>query len=910
MNGTAEKKSAHGIITTHLNADFDAIASCLAAKLLFPEFPVVLPGGMERVARRFLKENPSLLEILSPREIDTAAVQEIVIVDANQHGRLGLLANLIELPGIRIHLFDHHDPNQATIPAHKKNIKIAGANTTIMCQILKKRGITPTPEQATLLALGIYEDTGSFTFVSTTPEDLQAAAWLLGLGADLRAISQAMGSRFTPEHISLLNDLLDSAITYTFRGEEITIAKTSTVEYIDDFSVLAHELMEMAAKPAIFILGDMEDQIVVVGRSRSERINVGEILSRLGGGGHRVAASAVLKGVTLQEAENRLIDTLHSMFGTGPKVKDIMSYPVIAVQPDTPTYEVHDLIARYGISVVPVTDESGGITGYVTRNIVEKAVYHGIALQPISEFMNTDVTPVEPEDSLDRVRELITQGNQRFLPVVTDGKLIGIITRTDLLDVLSSDLATRPEKLLPSKVQKKNVAKLLQERLPQEIVGLLRIAGETAEELGYHVYVVGGFVRDLLLRQENLDIDLVVEGDGITFARIFAKKIGGRIKEHKRFKTAVLIIGKDSGLPGFKLDIATARFEYYEYPAAMPTVAESSIKLDLFRRDFTINTLAIQLNPDNFGMLIDFFGGQRDLKDGIVRVLHSLSFIDDPTRIFRAVRFEKRFGFRIGKHTLRLIKNSLKLGVIQRLSGKRVATELKHIMKEPEAAAIIERLNELGILRAISPSLQADRKVIERIKRVKEVLVWYDLLYRPEQPEGWLVGLSALFSKLTTEQRKEITERLGFQGEKRSFLIYGPVEAARLWKKLTSAVTEDGRQQLKNSDIYALLSHYTLEVQLLTMAWEQDSDIPKQIISSYITKLLKIRPEITGHELKEMGFEPGPLFRTILDRLNQARLNGEARSREDELRIIEKEFSPLLSAGENQKRKTGDKEKR
>src|SRR6185295_10740104 len=205
-----------------------------------------------------------------------------------------------------------------------------------------------------------------------------------------------------------------------------------------------------------------------------------------------------------------------------------------------------------------------------------------------------------------------------------------------------------------------------------------------AKRTSVSVYAVGGFVRDLLLGRPNVDIDLVVEGDAIAFARAFAKENGGRAKVHERFGTAAVVFPDE-----FKLDVAMARTEYYKHPSALPTVQPSSIKEDLFRRDFTINALALRLNADRFGELIDFYGGQRDLKERTIRVLHSRSFIDDPTRVFRAVRFEYRFGFRLGKETLTLIRDAVELGLFHRLSGTRLLEELILLLSEENPRRII-----------------------------------------------------------------------------------------------------------------------------------------------------------------------------------------------------------------------------
>jgi tRNA nucleotidyltransferase (CCA-adding enzyme) len=297
------------------------------------------------------------------------------------------------------------------------------------------------------------------------------------------------------------------------------------------------------------------------------------------------------------------------------------------------------------------------------------------------------------------------------------------------------------------------------------------------------------------------------------------------------------------------VDVATARWEYYKYPAAMPTVALSSVKLDLFRRDFTINTLAIKLNPKEFGLLIDFFGGQRDLKDCIIQVIHSLSFVEDPTRVFRAVRFEQRYGFKIGKQTLRLIQNAVRLDIFSRLSGKRLLTELMLILKEPDPRSAIRRLAGLGLL---------------KVRR-------------------WVVYLLALLEGLKSQEIQEVVDRLGLVGSKRKVFVEGRDIAIKALDLLSR------RSFMKASEVYWLLKGLDINLLLHILSITENED-PRQAISKYITELQDVSPLLTGDDLKEMGLEPGPLFRTILHRLLEARLDGEVRYREDEIQLVKREF--------------------
>lgn len=247
--------------------------------------------------------------------------------------------------------------------------------------------------------------------------------------------------------------------------------------------------------------------------------------------------------------------------------------------------------------------------------------------------------------------------------------------------------------------------------------GILHEAGALAGPLGYRAFVVGGLVRDLLLGQKTFDLDIVVEGEGIPFARDLAGRLQARLKSHERFGTATLIFPD-----GLRVDVATARTEVYDRQAALPRVTPGSIRDDMCRRDFTINAMAASLMPGEFGRLLDDFRGLRDLREGRIRVLHEKSFLDDPTRIFRAVRFESRLGFRIVRSTRALIDEALSRRVLDDLEDYRVAAELRLILGEPDPAGPLRRLAALGVLDAVSSRSVRDRGLRKLLRRAEEVL--------------------------------------------------------------------------------------------------------------------------------------------------------------------------------------------
>lgn len=439
---------------------------------------------------------------------------------------------------------------------------------------------------------------------------------------------------------------------------------------------------------------------------------------------------------------------------------------------------------------------------------------------------------------------------------------------------------------------------MLRGRLPSRVFQVLKQAGELAERTSVSAFVVGGFVRDLLLGRPNLDLDLVIEGDGIAYARALARTAKAEVKVHDRFETAVIVFPD-----GFKLDVATARTEHYEYPTALPTVQRSSIKEDLYRRDFTINTLAIRLNPSHFGELIDFYGGQRDLNEKTIRVLHSLSFVEDPTRVFRAIRFEQRFGFRLGPETLALIKGAVEMDLFHRLSGSRLSDELILLLSEEEPRKIIVRLGELNLLRFVHPALKWSARLDALLKAVQKVLNWYKLASlnwldrkvsvvgassgsTPGRLDAWLVYFMALMEVIPGKAVGETLRRLKLPARHAEKIRVSRDSSNNLLQRLAR------RPPLRPAEAYRVLVGPSDETLLFLMAKTRSESVKRQI-SDYLTTYRHVKPILTGTDLKAMGLKPGPIFKKILSQLLGARLNGEVQTKADERDLVKRTINAV-----------------
>jgi len=881
-------KPIEEVITTHVNADFDALASLIAAKKLYPKAALVFPGSQEKNLRNFFLHSTSyLFNFTKIKHIDFDKIKRLILVDTRQRSRIGKFADLAVKKGLDIHIYDHHHDSEEDIRGNLEVIKPVGATTSILTDIIKKKGLTLSPDEATIMCLGIHEDTGSFTFSSTKPEDHRASAWLVQQGANHNLISDMLTREFTAEQVWLLNDLTKSATKRVINGIEVIIAKIIREEYIGDFAFLVHKFMEMENLRVIFALAQMEDRIYLVARSRVEDVNVAEIALAFGGGGHPQAASATIKNKTLIQAEKSLDYLLRSRIKPQKKARDMMSSPVIHITDEEAIEEASTIMTKYNINVLIVIDNDEKLVGYITRQIVEKAVYFGLGDLKVSDYLNIEVPTIQPDASLRDVQEIIIENKLRILPVLENEKVAGVITRTDLLNILVGGPVI-PDFFYETRHvaqfnRKRNVSAMLKERLPRRIIRLLKDFGGMADMLGYDAYMVGGVVRDIFLKQDNLDIDIVVEGDGIRFAQEFAERHEVKIRSHRKFGTVVLIFPD-----GFKVDIATARIEYYESPAAPPSVEMSSLKMDLYRRDFTINTLAVKLNKRDFGTLVDHFSALKDIKEKVIRVLHNLSFVEDPTRVLRAIRFEQRFGFKIGKLTLSLMKNAVNIDCFKALSGRRFFLEIRLLLMEKEPIRAIERLAAFDLLKFMSPDIKFDNDLRTLMREIRGVLYWFDNLYLDEPYEPWMVYWHGLTSGLDLKSLKALMLHMQAGEVEIRRIVSQRSDVNRVLDKLYRSQGDN------NYALYTLLSQYDTDILLYMMAKAKNRPT-RRLISKYFTRLKGAKTVLRGKDLKVMGFHPGPIYREILNNLLEARLNRTVSTREDEIHFVKDAFGSYLT---------------
>ena len=419
-------------------------------------------------------------------------------------------------------------------------------------------------------------------------------------------------------------------------------------------------------------------------------------------------------------------------------------------------------------------------------------------------------------------------------------------------------------------------------RLPRERLSLLRELGDLADEGGVSLYLVGGVVRDLLLKRENWDLDLTVEGDGIAFARLVADRYGAGLAVFERFATARLVFPD-----GLKIDIATTRRESYAQPAILPTVQLASIEEDLYRRDFTINAMAIQLNAAQFGRLRDVYGGQRDLRARTIRVLHVGSFEDDPTRIFRAIRFEHRFGFRLERATLRLLAQAASTNLIARLSGPRLQNEILLLFSEHDPVRAIARLAQLKLLRFLHRRLCYTKNVKRVVTAVPKALTWWARRFPDSVIDRPIVYLMALSSESSPDVVAAMIRRLALSREQAKNVSAGGSRIDRALKRLTDKGT------VRPSQVYRLLADLSDEALVLLLAKQisRQHGVRLSLLKRHLLSYVKnraVKTALTGRDLQAMGLKPGPQYRTILGQLLDARIDGMITTEAEERAFVQK----------------------
>ena len=753
------------------------------------------------------------------------------------------------------------------------------------------------------MALGIHVDSGSLTFEMSTARDALALAWLMQQGADLAAIGEYVHPGLSPQLQQLLQVALRDIQIRKTGGKTVGWVSLTTEQFVAGLSSLVTQIRSSIADLDVLILthevpaADGKNRVTTIGRSQIPGVDLQVLFGAFGGGGHPAAAAASLRGVDVAAILGQLLDAIEIAIPQPPTARDLMSAPIRTIRPETTIGEAQRILLRYGHSGLPIVDPTDGLVGIISRRDLDLARHHGFDRAPVKGYMTTHVKTIAPSTTLPEIEQLMVTHDIGRLPVLAAGKLVGIVTRTDVLrqlhhqrnpatnltaqiPVVDESSALTPSIAPPHDLQQ------LQATLAPKLWELLMLAARLAQQSGWHLYLVGGAVRDLLLAPAtgNLvitDIDLVVDGcdrsadvgAGVQLATALQEVYPDtRLDIHGAFQTAALLWHQDPEFDSLGIDIATARTEFYPYPAANPEVEASSIRQDLYRRDFTINAMALRLTAATTPPLLDFFGGVGDLNARQVRVLHANSFIEDPTRIYRGVRFAVRLGFRLEARTIEYIRYAIESGVYDRTAQAnpktpalqtRLKTELKYLLQVSYWQPAIELLAELDALQCIHPTLKLDRELLQQLKLLARCLQRFD---RSQTIGHWQLRLELIIAHLNPAYRRSVAANLQLPDE-----TIDRLQALDLAQtQIVSSLPNCDRV----SQIVKLLGQYDLQMLILIAIRCRQSIAIRRQIWKYLTVWMQVKPLLTGDDLRKLGYKPSPQFKQMLAGLLAATLDG------------------------------------
>lgn len=910
------------LILCHTTADFDTLGAAVGLTRLIPGARIVLTGGCHPTVQRFVALHRDEYPLIERRAVNPDQIRSLTLVDAQHAERFGPAALWIaqaQQAQIPITIYDHHGSSQGDVVAQRRVVEAVGAATTLVVEAIRQQQIELTVAEATVMALGIHVDTGSLVFEQATARDAEALAWLMAHGASSRAIAEFVEPGLSPVLQDLLSTAMDGLQEETCRGYSLAWILLELQQYTPGLSSLAERLLSLAdADVLLFGAHYGKDQgqdrkLVLIGRARGRisqgtrngGINLGALFTQIGGGGHSTAASAILSTADPQGVLEDCLEQICAQFPYLPTARDLMSSPVRTIRPDTTIREAQRILLRYGHSGLSVVNAKDELVGVISRRDLDLALHHGFSHAPVKGYMATTLKTITPETPLPDIEQLMVTYDIGRLPVIHQGNLVGVVTRTDVLRHLHQDPLNVSQKQTGSQLQlppATTLRKTLQTLVKPALWEVLQEIATAAQGRGWHLYLVGGAVRDLLLnrgaaRGQSPDLDLVVDGfyqtaqvgAGVELAEaVKASFPEVDLQIYGRFQTAALVWHKDLDHPlaALMIDIATARTEFYPYPAANPEVEASSIQQDLYRRDFTINAMAIRLTEPGAGQLLDFFGGLVDLNQQTIRVLHANSFIEDPTRIYRAVRFAVRLGFALDPQTRGFIHHAIDSGIYTQMQRQvkqvpalqsRLKNELKYILEAHYWQPALELLDQLRALSCIYSDLAMTPQLWQQLRRISR---WIDRFDWQHHCLPWQMRLEVILATIPHPHRGEIAASLQLT-EQSIHRLKHLDDLEQHWQSQLSAV-------LPPSAIYHLLSPSDLPTLLLVSTRH-----PKQLgplIWRYLTHWAERQPLVDGHQLKAMGYQPGPQFRTILESAFAAQLDGQLQSQEQAQRFVRQQF--------------------
>lgn len=823
------------LILSHVGTDFDALASMALAAKLYPKAHMVFPGRLGAGAAEFYHLHRRHFPTLPTKQALSLSVSRIILVDTSLASRVGPFRLYLHRHDIELHIYDHHPPTAESVQGDQEWVEAVGAAATLLLERCQTKGIHLEPFEATLALIALHEETGSFRYSSTTSKDLEAASFVMKEGANLDVLDHFLRDALNPDQRSLFEEFLTSGHVYEYAAGTIFLASAQRTKSVFGLGLLASRLLELQGVDACCLALKVGPDTMLAARSASDAFDVNTWMQRFGGGGHRRAAAAS----KVKEPPFKVFDEIQDLASVGQApslvASDLMTTEVFSLPALSSIDSAAKALKQTGFPSACIIDDTGGLVGLVARQDLDKACDHGLGHAPATSVMTHKVISIAADTPLTDIRKIVVERGVGTIPVLENDKVIGLISRSDLLrDMYQASVShTRSSTLLTHDMDLGLV--------PEPFRTWLVVAQELATEHHLHLYVVGGFVRDTLTGRATEDLDFVVEGDALKLAQALGDRLGAKVAPHPKYLTATLMFSD-----GLKLDLATARRETYVRPAALPEISQSHLKADLYRRDFTINALALRLTSDLQGTIIDFFGGLQDLEAKVIRVLHNHSFFDDPSRILRAIRFEIRLGLSIEPHTRQLIRAALEAGALTMTRPERLKREWRLALTESDPIRILERFETFKVLEHLHSDLKFQGRVKERTSYAFALITRHPELLARE--EFWQVPLYLFAIEIGVQATSELQERYDWQ------VLDWP------WP-LVPTIGRLCRSSLRPSELGMILDALPPLALVIFASLSHHVRFQKRV-EHYLSRLRGQKPPLSGAEIIACGVRAGPEVKT------------------------------------------------
>ncbi|MCF8001297.1 MAG: CBS domain-containing protein [Halanaerobiales bacterium] len=858
------------LIISHENTDIDGLAGMIAASKLYKKGKVVVSENMTTLAQRFLALYKDEFEIFRYDEVNYENINRVIVIDTHEYDRLGNMKELINWNQVEVIVYDHH-PHQKLDWINIDLSENVGSSTSIIVNRLKRENIKLNRSEATLFALGISADTGNFMHLNTEAEDLMAFAYLLDMGANKKVINEYLLETLDKNQKRVFELLIKHRKDIRIKDKNITLFTLKYPRYVTGLNNVVEKIKLLYQLPVVFVLVEMEGKVIIIGRSSDENVNLEEIFSTLGGGGHSGAGSVSLK-TDLEIARNKLETTIRDKIKVSVKVKEVMQKPV-KVNQDKKIEKVKQLMENKDISGVLVADENDRVKGiFTTRDLRRLTEEDDIYRVPVKGYMTKNLIYIKPDDTIHKAQEKMVNNDIGRLPVKNEeDKVIGVITRRNILnqyykEETSSQNQNRYVSSLVSITPEKVKLSEKLDKLPGKIRKIFKNIGKIAQDNDSRVFLVGGMVRDLLLKKENKDFDFVVEGNIEGLIKDVASNYNVDYKYNTNFQTGSMVIDNK-----YDLDFAVSRNELYTHPGALPKVKKADIFDDLFRRDFTINALAVALHPEEYGYLYDFFKAREDVENRILKALHRFSFLDDPTRIIRGIRVVLQHDLEIEEETKALMQEAIRLNEFSDVTFPRIFKELRLLFLEKPGLRFLEILEEIPFLRLLYDKYQLPDDIKEKWERAAYYLAYFN--NNNYNVKEWAVYFSLIFKDLP----RSLIERWSVKTKLKEIILF----------KTEEYNIEEIIELTGSVDVYNKLKDISYEKLVLLLAEHNNKKLEDKIFY-FLEQISDIKLAVDGNDLIELGFKEGPIISIALKLIKRQVLKNNLKTREEQLDYAEK----------------------